>query len=198
MWFSFFTNVFTFAVSLILCFTVARNLKSRYFYFFILLSGVASLIAAFGHLPIIDLGLQKTLLLFSRVVNLIAIYSFATGALIHFNYYNKALVRALNIGLILIALSWLIFTNVFTPVMIYGVIGMVLIGMMSFVLNFSQSYLPHTYVVTGVTTIAASALLFALYKNSTAFVASDISHFMIASSLVIMAFGFKKISFNEN
>lgn len=197
MWFSFFTNVLTFIVSLILCFTISRNLKSKYFYYFILLTGVSSFIAAFGHLVILDIEWQKGLLLFSRMMNLLAIFCFATGALVHFEYYKKSWLRILNIGLILAALGWVAYANVFTPVMLYGIIGMLLIGLFSFILNFSQSRISHTYITIGVSTIALSALIFALFKHSTAFVASDISHILIATALIILSLGFNKLTFNE-
>lgn len=176
---------------------MAKQIKSKYFIWFILLSGISSLIAAFGHLEILDISLQNNLLMGSRVINMLAIYSFATGALIHFEYYENSWLRILNVSMIVIALGWLTWSKAFAPVMLYGVVGMIFIGLMSFVLNFGKQVKPHTYITLGVGLIGISALIFALFKHCTTFVVTDISHILIATSLFVMALGFKKLTTHE-
>lgn len=192
-------------VSVILCITYRKSFSSKYFFYFILLSGVTSVIAAFGHLEILAITWQKGLLLFSRLVNMVSIFCFATGALNHFNYTEKRWVRVANPGLIAVSVMWLIYTNVYTPVMLYGIIGMIGIGLLVFLLNFSLDKESHTPIVLGVAILACSALFFATYKHSSfdlfnyerVFIASDISHILIATSLVVMTLGLKKLKVKE-
>lgn len=200
MWFSFFSNVLTFVIASGLCLTLGRSFTSRYFYTFVLLTGISSLVAAFGHLELLDLTLQKVLLFTSRVLNMIAIYSFATGAFKHFGYYDNRGLRIVNPALIVGAVLWLALTNVFTPVMIYGVIGMLLFGLLSFVRNYSSNKDSHLLVIVGVLFIALSALNFAVFKHHESYIAADVSHFLIAISMIFISFGFRKmkISLNEN
>ncbi|MGB0851420.1 MAG: DUF6962 family protein [Bacteroidia bacterium] len=200
MWFSFFSNVLTFVVATGLCLTIGRTFTSKYFYTFVLLTGVSSLVAAFGHLEILDLTLQKVLLFTSRVLNMIAIYSFATGAFKHFGYYENKGLRILNPALIVGAVAWLALTNVFTPVMLYGVVGMLLFGLLSFVRNYTANKESYLLVIIGVLFIAMSALNFAIFKHHETYIAADVSHFLIAISMIFISFGFRKmkISLNEN
>lgn len=194
MWFSFFTNVLTFSVALILCLSWKARPINRYFFLFILLTGVTAGIAAFGHLPLLHKNWQSGLLMLSRALNLMAIFSFATGALVHFQYYDRTWLKVLNPALILIAMSWLAYSNVFTPVMLYGVIGMLFIGVLSFILNFKSDKRTHSIIISGVGLIALSAAIFAAFKHNTDFVASDISHIIIATSLIILTFGFHQLT----
>ncbi|MDB9882124.1 hypothetical protein OAD66_03225 [Bacteroidia bacterium] len=168
------------------------------FYYFILLTGIGSFIAAFGHLPILDIRLQNSFLLVSRIINIISIYCFAIGILKLFGYNNKKWLMLLNIGVFIIALSWLVYMNVFNPVMIYGVFGMLIVGLTSTLLNYDKNRQASGLIVAGLLVLATSAVVFAVYKNSDLLIsAADIGHFLIAIAMILTSLGFNKLEIEK-
>ena len=198
MWFTFSTNILIFVVTIILSLTINKNLRERMFYYFILFTGIGALIAAFGHLPILDIRLQNSLLLVSRITNIISIYCFATGVLRLCGYNNKKWLMLLNVGVFIVALSWLVYINDFSSVMIYGVFGMLIVGLTSILLNYDNNKPANGLIVAGLIALATSAAVFAVFKNSELLIsAADIGHFLIAIAMILTSLGFNKLEIKK-
>lgn len=205
MWFSFGTNIFTFLVGVFLYYTWCRHTHQSFYNQFVILTGVSAGIAAFGHLELLPIYWQKSLLVVSRIVNVLAIYSFATHSLKHFGYYKNLWVRNAHIASGLLGLFWLLILNLnapgskaaFLPVIVYGLVGMVLIGMLSYCLNLKADFSSYSSVVLGVLLILVSAVIFKVIPEGTGVKPSDISHILIAIGLAVMTFGVKRNKQNE-
>ena len=113
---------------------------------------------------------------------------------------NKA-----NVLLFLVGLSWLLVLNyanpgsktAFLPVIVYGVVGMVFIGMLSYLIHFKEDFKNSFNVVMGVLLILASAVIFKLIPKVDGIKPSDVSHILIAFALILMTYGVKKNKQNE-
>ena len=143
IWFGFATNIFILLTGILLYVTWCKISSQKLYNQFVILTGVSAGIAAFGHLEILPIVWQKGLLVLSRIVNIIAIYSFASHSIRHFGYDKYSWVKKANVLLFLAGLSWLLVLNyanpgskpAFLPVIVYGVVGMVCIGMMSYIVH---------------------------------------------------------------
>ena len=192
MWFSFSTNILILATAVVLYLTMKKVDNQKYFLWFILLTGIAAGIAAFGHLEILNLSLQKGLLFVSRILNIASIFSFTTGTFHYFKLIDNKWIKRTNNSAFLFFLCWLGFDNVFLPVTYYGVIGMALISLSIFIKNLKVNKLATVPVVIGIVVLIMSAFVFYV-MNTPLIRASDVSHILIAISLVIMARGFKNM-----
>ena len=86
MWFSFSTNFLIFITAVTLYFFYNKGSVSIYYRIFILFTGIAALVAGFGHLPVFELSTGLKILYVSRVINFISVYCFIYGTLRSFNY----------------------------------------------------------------------------------------------------------------
>jgi hypothetical protein len=197
MWFSFSTNVLIFVTALVIGLAISKNVSNKNFILFLHLTGIAALIAAFGHLPILESSLQKGLLFTSRIVNLLSIFFFVRGTVRYFNHDDKRWVNASHYGLILIFLTWLLFQNAFSPVMLYGIIGMAVISLSLFLRYFSTNRVANGLIITGLFLLIFSAAIFSIFKNLSYMTPADLSHILVALSLVIMSRGFKRMDLYE-
>ncbi|PCJ67753.1 MAG: hypothetical protein COA58_01050 [Bacteroidetes bacterium] len=205
MWFSFLTNILTLLLGVILYLSFKGPLINRYLGLFILWTGISSGIAAFGHLEILPINVQRYLLVLSRILNVLSIFFFAYGSLQSFGYSKNKKIRVLTNGVFALSMIWLIYWNMklpgakasFLPVIIYGIIGMVLIGAVSFVMNLKVNKGAHGRVLLGVLLIAVSAVVFKVIPEESGMKPSDMSHVLIALALVFMTSGFKKMKLNE-
>ena len=169
-------------------------------------TGVSAGIAAFGHLEILPIVWQKGLLVLSRIVNIIAIYSFAAHSIRYFGYDKYSWVNKANVLLFLVGLSWLLVLNyanpgsktAFLPVIVYGAVGMVGIGMLSYIINLKEDFKNYLNVVLGVLLIIFSAVIFKLIPEVGGIKPSDISHILIAFALILMTYGVKRHDQNES
>lgn len=205
MWFSFGTNIFTLLTGVFLYLTWCNYTNQKIYSQFVIMTGVSAGLAAFGHLEILPLEWQKGLLVLSRIVNVLAIYSFASYSIRHFTYDKYGWVKKGNLLLFIIGLSWLLVLNfnnpgsksAFLPVIVYGVVGMVLIGMLSYIVNLKEDFKNYFNIVLGVLLILVSALIFKLIPDNTGIRPSDISHILIALALVLITYGVKKNGENK-
>lgn len=206
IWFGFGTNFFILLTGIFLYVTWCKSTNHSIYKQFVILTAVSAGIAAFGHLEILPILWQKGLLVLSRVVNILAIYSFASHSIIHFGYDKYSWVKKANVLLFLAGLSWLLFLNyanpgsksAFLPVIVYGAVGMVCIGMLSYSINLKEDFKNYLNVVLGVLLIISSAVIFKLIPEVGGIKPSDISHILIAFALILMTYGVKRHDQNES
>jgi hypothetical protein len=202
MWLSFFSNILIFVVALFLAkkFNTATILK--HFQWFILATGFSALVGAFGHLPLLSFAWQGILLFISRVINVAAIWFFTQATIIHFHSPQVNAMGKLNNMLFALSLVWLVYLNYlypgfklsFKPVMVYGIVGIVGLGMLHYVFYFNRNRTAYKQVILGILILAVSALIFKILPEGTGIKPSDISHLFIAISLVAMANGFNQLT----
>jgi preprotein translocase subunit Sss1 len=206
IWFGFATNIFILLTGIFLYITWCKSTNQSLYNQFIILTAVSAGIAAFGHLDIIPIVWQKGLLVLSRIVNILAIYSFAAHSIRHFGYDKYSWVKKANVLLFLASLSWLLVLNyanpgskpTFLPVIVYGAVGMVCIGMLSYIIHLKEDFKNYLNVVLGVLLIISSAVIFKLIHEVEGIKPSDISHILIAFALILMTYGVKKNERNES
>jgi len=185
--------------------TWCKSTNQKLFNQFILLTSVSAGIAAFGHLEILPLVWQNSLLVLSRIINILAIYSFTSASITRFTYNEYSWVKKGNVLLFTACLSWLLVLNyinpgsksAFLPVIVYGIVGMVFIGMLSYILNLKEDFYNYLNVVMGVLLLLVSAVVFKLIPKINGIEPSDISHVLIAFALILMTYGVKKNEENE-
>ena len=205
MWFSFATNIFTLLIGVFLYFTWCKSTNQKLYNQFVILTGVSAGIAAFGHLEIVPIVWQKGLLVLSRIVNVLAIYSFASHSIRHFGYDKYSWITKANVLLFAAGLTWLLVLNytnpgsksAFLPVIVYGLLGMLFIGMLSYILHLKEDFKNYLNVVLGVLLLLASAVVFKLIPEIDGIKPSDISHILITLALILMTYGIKKNEENE-
>lgn len=197
MWFSFSTNILIFITAISLYSVYRRENIPTYYLNFVLFTGFSSLLAAFGHLPIIEASTGNKLMFVSRLLNFLSIYAFMSGTLQFFNYLQNIRYKLVNIALLLIFMYWLARYNVFTPVIIYSILSLVLVGVTSFLLNYKAHADAAIRVIFGVGILALAAIIFSLFKSEENMLAADIGHFLIAAALIVLMTGFSKLTKNE-
>ena len=205
MWFSFATNIFTLLIGVFLYFTWCKSTNQKLYNQFVILTGLSAGIAAFGHLEIVPIVWQKGLLVLSRIVNVLAIYSFASHSIRHFGYDKYSWITKANVLLFAAGLTWLLVLNytnpgsksAFLPVIVYGLLGMLFIGMLSYILHLKEDFKNYLNVVLGVLLLLASAVVFKLIPEIDGIKPSDISHILITFALILMTYGIKKNEENE-
>jgi len=206
IWFYFGTNFFILLTGIFLYVTWCKSTNQSIYNQFVILTAVSAGIAAFGHLEILPILWQKGLLVLSRIVNILAIYSFAAHSVRHFGYDKYSGVKKANVLLFLAGLSWLLVLNysnpgskpAFLPVIVYGVVGMLFIGMLSYIIHLKEDFKNYLNVVLGVLLILASAVIFKLIPEADGIKPSDVSHILIAFALILMTYGIKKNKQNES
>jgi len=199
MWFSFASNILILVVGVFLYFKYEEEYVQKSWGYFVLLTGLAAGVAAFGHLDILALGTRGYLLFVSRLLNILSMLGFVKGVLDHFGYTNRVpqLGNYLLFGGVFI---WLFYLNInylgskeaFTPVIVYAVIGMLIIGAPHFILAIREVKQPSFFVLTGILLMAISAVIFKAIPEGSGIKPSDVSHILIAFSLVSLTLGFKK------
>lgn len=193
MWLSFLSNILVFVTATMLVRLNRDHLSDKYFIRFIYLTGLSSLFAAFGHLEIIELQLQNGLLLASRLLSLASIFNFVTGTVKYYEYHEFKWVSRTNVLTILTFTLWLLYQNIFLPVMYYGILGMAVVGLFIYIKNFSTNRSASWAMILGIVTLIASALVFSVFKNNAIIRPSDVSHVLIALSLAFLTRGFKQL-----
>jgi hypothetical protein len=169
------------------------------------LTSASAGVAAFGHLEIVPVVWQMGLLVLSRILNFLAIYSFASHSIRHFGYDKYSWVKKVNVLLFIAGLSWLLVLNytnpgskpAFLPVIVYGVLGMMFIGMLSYIINLKEDFKNYLNVVMGVLLIVVSAVIFKMIPEVDGIKPSDISHVLIIFALILITYGVKKNEGNE-
>lgn len=181
-----------------------KYLQKSWGYFF-LLTGIAAGVAAFGHLEILPTQTQGYLLFLSRVLNILSMLAFITGIRRHFGYHQRVYTYS-NAVLFFGVLIWLSYLNIlflgskqaFTPVILYSVIGMLVIGVPHFILALKRMREGPLFILLGIAVMAVAAVVFKLMPEGSGMKPSDISHVLIALSLISFSEGFKLIKLNEN
>jgi Na+/melibiose symporter-like transporter len=131
--------------------------------------------------------------------------AFTKGVLDHFGY-TKIVYQLLNFILFIGVLSWLVYLNIsflgskqaFTPVIVYAVLGMLVLGVPHFIGNLKKSKRASLYILMGILLMAISAVIFKAIPAGEGIKPSDVSHIFIALSLASLTRGFIKIKSNEN
>jgi hypothetical protein len=83
-------------------------------------------------------------------------------------------------------------------VIVYGAVGMVGIGMLSYIINLKEDFKNYLNVVLGILLIISSAVIFKLIPEVGGIKPSDISHILIAFALILMTYGVKRHDQNES
>ncbi|HAY88890.1 MAG TPA: hypothetical protein DCY51_05585, partial [Bacteroidetes bacterium] len=76
MWFSFASNILILVVGVFLYFKYEEEYVQKSWGYFVLLTGLAAGVAAFGHLDILALGTRGYLLFISRLLNILSMLGF--------------------------------------------------------------------------------------------------------------------------
>ena len=200
MWLSFYSNVLIFVVGAAVYFMHKPKLAHD-FAWFLTTTAVSALIGAFGHLEILPLQTQAILLFCSRVINLISFYYFGRGTLHHFGWLDSGQIKHGHNAILVLASVWLVYLNVlypgtklgFRPVMTYGIIEMLLISGFLFVKHVKQNTAAHKNILIGIGIILVSAVIFKAMPQGLGLKPSNISHVLVALSLVVLSKGFVKL-----
>ena len=194
IWITFSSNILIFLTALVLLRIHTNRIISKQFIWFITLTGISSGVAAFGHLPILDERLANYLLLASRFFSLGSVYLFTMGSLAFSSFRNNKMIRITNVILFVTMVIVLFWNNQFLPVMIYGVIGFLGIGLSAYFSRIDDSVQGRYRVIRGVVILSLSALFFALFKENYHFLAINFSHIMVSYSLVLFSRGFVELN----
>jgi len=194
IWITFSSNILIFLTALVLLRINTNRIISKQFIWFIALTGISSGVAAFGHLPILDERLANYLLLASRFFSLGSVYLFTVGSLAFSSFRNNKMIRITNVILFVTMVIVLFWNNQFLPVMIYGVIGFLGIGLSAYFSRIDDSVQGRYRVIRGVVILSLSALFFALFKENYHFLAINFSHIMVSYSLVLFSRGFVELN----
>ena len=194
IWITFSSNILIFLTALVLLRIHTNRIISKQFIWFITLTGISSGVAAFGHLPILDERLANYLLLASRFFSLGSVYLFTVGSLAFSSFRNNKMIRITNVILFVTMVIVLFWNNQFLPVMIYGVIGFLGIGLSAYFSRIDDSVQGRYRVIRGVVILSLSALFFALFKENYHFLAINFSHIMVSYSLVLFSRGFVELN----
>ena len=193
IWISFSSNILILLTALIL-FKINRNrIISSHFIWFIVLTGFSSGVAAFGHLPLINERWANSLLLISRLLSLVSIYLFTNGSLDFASFRNNRMIRLTNVVLFVTMVVVLVWNNMFLPVMVYGIVGFMGIGLSAYISQKKDLTQGRYSVVQGILILSLSALVFALFKDNYYFLATNISHLLVSFSLVLFSSGFVEL-----
>lgn len=197
MWFSFSTNILIFATAIILYFAYRKDDVPPYYTAFILLTGFSSLMAAFGHLQLVDEAVRPSILYVSRLINFVSIFAFMQGTLGFFGYYQSTLNIGVSIAILLSFVLWLSVYNVFTPVIIYSILGLLIVGVASYLINYKEYTAAANRVISGIAILVIAAIIFSIFKSKDNTIAADIGHFLISAALIVLMAGFNKLTKNE-
>ena len=194
IWITFSSNILIFLTALVLLRIHTNRIISNQFVWFIALTGISSGVAAFGHLPLLDEQLANSLLLASRLFSLGSIYLFANGSLDFASFQNNKMIRVANLVLFLGMIMFLVWNNQFLPVLIYGIIGFIAIGLSTYFSRMDDSVHGRNNIIRGIIILSFSALVFALFKKDHYFSAVNIGHVLVSYSLIFFAKGFVELN----
>ena len=197
MWFSFSTNFLIFITAVILYFFYDKGLVSVYYKAFVVFTGIAALVAGFGHLPVFEPSMGLNILYVSRVINFISVYCFIHGTLLFFNYLQHKNYMGIQVSVFIGFVVWLTVHNVFTPVIVYSILGLIVVGVTSYLLNYKAQTEAAIRVLSGVSILAVSAIVFSIFKSDDNTIAADIGHVLVSIALVVLMAGFNKLNKNE-
>lgn len=194
IWITFSSNILIFLTALVLLRIHTNRIISNQFVWFIALTGISSGVAAFGHLPLLDEQLANSLLLASRLFSLGSIYLFANGSLDFASFQNNKMIRVANLVLFLGMIMFLVWNNQFLPVLIYGIIGFIAIGLSTYFSRMDDSVHGRNNIIRGIIILSFSALVFALFKKDHYFSAVNIGHVLVSYSLILFVKGFVELN----
>ena len=197
IWISFLSNILILCTSLVLLKLNKSQMNSNQFIWFILLTGISSGVAAFGHLPLLEKGLANSLLFVSRILSLWSIYFFTNGSIDYARFHKNKMIRITNSILFLAMILVLVWNNQFLPVMIYGIVGFMGIGLSAYFSDISYVSQPKYHVVRGISVLSFSALVFAIFKENYHFWAINMSHILVSYSLILFTRGFMGLSLHD-
>ena len=197
IWISFLSNILILGTALFLLKLHKSQMSSNQFIWFILLTGISSGVAAFGHLPLLEKGLANSLLFVSRILSLWSIYFFTNGSIDFARFHKNKMIRITNSILFLAMILVLVWNNQFLPVMIYGIVGFMGIGLSAYFSDINNVSEPKYYVVRGISVLSFSALVFALFKENYHFLAINISHILVSFSLILFSRGFVGLNLQD-
>ena len=197
IWISFSSNILILCTALVLLKLHKSQMDSNQFVWFVLLTGISSGVAAFGHLPLFEKELANSLLFVSRIFSLWSIYLFANGSLDFASFDKNKMIRITNSVLFLSMIVVLIWSNQFLPVMIYGIVGFMGIGLSAFFSDISNANQARYQVISGISVLSLSALVFALFKGNYHFWAINMSHVLVSFSLILFTRGFVGLSLQD-
>ena len=199
MWLSFASNILILVVGVFLYLKYEEEYAQKSWGYFVLLTGLAAGVAAFGHLDILALDTRGYLLFVSRLLNILSMLGFVKGVLDHFGHTTRGHQFA-NYILFSGVFIWLFYQNInylgskqaFIPVIVYAVIGMIVIGVPHFILALKEVKQSSFFILGGILLLTISAFIFKAIPEGSGIKPSDISHILIAFSLVSLTIGFKK------
>jgi len=194
IWISFFTNFLILVSALFVGLKNKFLIEEKSYVLFLLLTGLSSGLAAFGHLPLISPSWSSYLLLASRVLSIISAFMFARGSLNYANFMGARLLIKINFMLLIAALIWLLAYNLFLPVIVYGVICLVGIGVPSLLSMDSTHNAGKNLVLIGIIGMAISAIVFTIFQRNYEFISLNLSHIIVALSLISFALGFERLT----
>ena len=194
IWITFSSNILIFLTALVLLRIHTNRIISNQFVWFIALTGISSGVAAFGHLHLLDEQLANSLLLASRLFSLGSIYLFANGSLDFASFQNNKMIRVANLVLFLGMIMFLVWNNQFLPVLIYGIIGFIAIGLSTYFSRMDDSVHGRNNIIRGIIILSFSALVFALFKKDHYFSAVNIGHVLVSYSLILFVKGFVELN----
>ena len=197
IWISFLSNILILGTALFLLKLYKSQMSSNQFIWFILLTGISSGVAAFGHLPLFEKGLANSLLFVSRILSLWSIYLFTNGSIDFARFYKNKMIRITNLVLFFAMILVLVWNNQFLPVMIYGIVGFMGIGLSAYFSDISNVSQPKYHVVRGISVLSFSALVFTLFKENYHFLALNISHILVSYSLILSSRGFVGLNLQD-
>ena len=92
-------------------------------------------------------------------------------------------------------LLWIVLDNQFMPVMVYGILAMVCISLSLFLIHYRQNQMVGKFMSAGILISVLAALIFAFIKNTLFLKPSDISHVLMALSLIVLSSGIYRMEF---
>ena len=194
IWISFYSNILILITAFILLKLKRDQIEFSSFIWFIVLTGLSSGVAAFGHLPILNEPWTSSLLFISRILSLCSIYFFTDGSLDFASFKTNKIIRTTNLILLITMVVVLFWNNVFLPVMIYGIVGFMGISLSAYLSNLEEAKKGRYIVMRGVVMLSLSALVFAIFKDSYHFLAINISHILVSYSLILFSMGFVELN----
>jgi len=196
VWISFLSNILIWIVGLILVFLNKNQITAKSWVYFLFFTALSSGVAAFGHLPLSNVKLSTNLLMISRVLSLFSVFEFTKGCILFSRFNEIRVIKYINSFLFVLSLVWLFFGHHFLPIMIYGMIGMLGIGSSALLTHFTQNKSEVIPILWGIALLFISAVIFAIFKNKYHFESTNISHIIVAISLVYFTKGFRQLKLN--
>lgn len=193
MWLSFSGNFLIFLIGVFIFIKLNAIRKSDFYQYFFLFTGVSSLIAGFGHLPLLEHYIAQWVLLFSRIISLFSLYFFTKGTAALWGHKWKLYKIEFWNFLLVFCLSYLAINNVFLPVMIFGILGMGTYSLFLYLKLYFIQKSASSFMLIGIILTVLSAISFALNATFPNFNNADLSHILISIGLLFM---YKNVKLN--